>query len=181
MRALVDSGQWSGGLRGFGQGAGSRARSLIQHRSCSSRVSPRRAPLRAADVDDLGRRGIAARGFPWDHAAGERAMLQSLSNGTIQALVLTKSTLQYLTNDVCNVTVLGDEFDLVRRGRDGAQEQGAWQPALRPPCHPPAPPARLPACPHTCGRPHALCRSIRRMPTLEASPTGHCTTASTSC
>ena len=107
--------------------------------------------------------------------------MAALSDGSIQALVLTKAALLKLTNDICNITVLPDEFDLVRcavlrlcavlmlAGRSG-QQRGCQHMT----CESAASP--------TSARPPniVLRRSIKPLFSQRASPTGPCTTESTS-
>jgi ionotropic glutamate receptor len=62
-------------------------------------------------VPDLAKVGVTAIGFPWESDEDETAMLEALTNGTIQALVLDNSYLVYVASSSCDIAVVGREFD----------------------------------------------------------------------
>ena len=55
--------------------------------------------------------GIAPSSYPWNDQADEEAMINELKNGTIQALVLDGTLLDYVAATDCDVTVIGSSFD----------------------------------------------------------------------
>lgn len=62
-------------------------------------------------LPDMKKLGVTAKGFPWETDEDEVAMLDSLKNGSIQALVLDEPFLVYRTSSICEVTIVGQQFN----------------------------------------------------------------------
>lgn len=63
-------------------------------------------------VPQLKKYGIAAAAYPWNNDEDETAMFDALMNGTIQALILDTSILQYRAANNCEIAIVGDSFDM---------------------------------------------------------------------
>jgi Bacterial extracellular solute-binding proteins, family 3/Ligand-gated ion channel len=61
-------------------------------------------------VPELVKLGITPLGLPWETDADENAMLEMLTNGTIQALVLDRAFLTYTASSNCDIALVGQEF-----------------------------------------------------------------------
>jgi ABC-type amino acid transport substrate-binding protein len=60
---------------------------------------------------ELSKYGVIPIPFPWENDADEAAMINSLTNGTIQALVLDESFLVYKASLSCEIAVIGQKFE----------------------------------------------------------------------
>ena len=63
--------------------------------------------------EPLSKYGITITPFPWDNSDDEKAMVQALLDGTVDALVLDSSALKILDADNCDTMLVGQEFDKV--------------------------------------------------------------------
>lgn len=61
-------------------------------------------------ISVLQRMGINAVGLPWNSNGDEQNMIESVANGTFQALVLEHNFLQKIVGNSCNLTLVGDRF-----------------------------------------------------------------------
>jgi hypothetical protein len=62
-------------------------------------------------TENLQKYGIAAASYPWDTVQDEQAMIGALKDGTVKALVLDGSFLDYVSASNCDLTVVGGGFE----------------------------------------------------------------------
>lgn len=63
-------------------------------------------------LPQLRKYGINARDFPWETADDEAVMLNALTTGAVQALVLDESFLVYRASSSCDIAVVGPTFQV---------------------------------------------------------------------
>jgi hypothetical protein len=83
-------------------------------------------------LGDLARRGVQARGLPWNDGMDQEAMLEAVRNGTLDALVLDSYVLQFAAASTCDLATVGGVWQQVGASGQPAPHSAAEGRPARP-------------------------------------------------